>query len=79
MSNTQQLIVTFKAYQNTDRDLLVNRLVGIDGWSHIGQVRASSELNHIEVDVFFSKDGKRVRDSIRRETLFGAWKVQAFA
>lgn len=79
MSNTKQLTATFKAYQTTDRDLLVNRLVDLGGWSHIGQVRASAEINMVEVDVFFSKDGKRVRDSIRRETLFGAWKVQAFA
>lgn len=79
MQTNRQLTATFKAYQTTNRDLLVNRLVGLDGWSHIGQVRASSEINHVEVDVFFSKDGKRVRNAILRETLFGAWQCQAFA
>jgi hypothetical protein len=75
---TKNLTATFKAYQGADRDTLVERLAGIDGWSHIGQTHASAEINCIEVKVHFRKDGKRVRDAIRRETLFGAWKIQAF-
>jgi len=73
------MTATFKAYQGADRDLLVSRLVEIDGWSHIGQVRASSEINHVEVDCFFSKSGARLSSAIRKATFFGAWKIQSIA
>jgi hypothetical protein len=68
---------TFKAYQGSDRDLILGRMLEIDGWSHIGQVRASSEINHIEVDCHFRKAGKRLETAIRRASLFGAWKIQS--
>lgn len=75
---SKNLIATFKAYQGTDRDKLVERLAGLDGWSHIGQAHASQQINCIEVKVHFSKDGKRLRNAIKGATLLGAWSLQAF-
>jgi hypothetical protein len=65
---------TFTAYQNSDRDLLVARLVDLPGWSHIGQVRASAQLNMVEVDAHFTT-GKRTISRIRAATMLGAWKL----
>jgi hypothetical protein len=70
------MTATFKAYQGADRDSLVGRLIELAGWNYIGQVRASEEINHVEVDVHFRKDGTRLRGQIRAATLLGAWKIQ---
>jgi hypothetical protein len=75
-STNDTMTATFKAYQGSDRDNLIARLVELAGWSHIGQVRASDEMNHVEVDVFFSRDGQRLREKVRANTLLGAWKLQ---
>lgn len=77
MIKTTNLKATFKAYMNPDKDLLVSKLAHISGWNYIGQPRASAEINHIEVDVFFSKNGKRVKDAIRGNTILGAWRLQS--
>jgi hypothetical protein len=68
---------TFKAYQGADRDKLIGKLVEINGWSHIGQVRASSELNHVEVDAHFAADGVRLQNTIKGATILGAWRLQS--
>jgi len=67
---------TYKAYQGTDRDKLINRLVDSKRWSHIGQVRASSEPNHIEVDVFFTGATISDRQACFRAQILGPWKLQ---
>ena len=68
----------FKAYFTSDRDLLINRLVGIPGWDGISQATASPETNMIECTVYFRRSGKRLLSEIRKATLFGAWRIQSF-
>ena len=70
------MTATFKAYQGASRDNLIDRLVDCKDWSHIGQVRASDEINHVEVDVFFSNNTKRARLSCSRAQILGLWKVK---
>jgi len=74
---TTNLKATFKAYMKSDKDSLVSKLAHINGWNYIGQPRASAEINHIEVDVFFTQSGKRVKDAIRGNTIIGAWRLQS--
>jgi hypothetical protein len=69
---------TFKAYQGASRDQLIDRLVDCPGWSHIGQVRASEEMNHVEVDVFFRGHPKRAKMACFRAQILGSWKLQRF-
>jgi hypothetical protein len=68
---------TFKAYQGADRDNLISKLVQINGWSHIGQVRASPELNHVEVNAYFAASGVRLKSKIKGATILGAWRLQS--
>ena len=75
MNMTKHTKYTFKAYQTSSRDLLVEKLVDIKDWSHVGQVRASNELNHIEVDAFFSSCGILQDRRVKGATLLGAWKL----
>lgn len=70
------MTATFKAYQGSDKDKLTSRLVDCSDWSHIGQVRASSEMNHVEVDVFFSGHTVRANRAVRNP-LMGAWRLQS--
>ena len=70
------MTATFKAYQGANRDKLIDRLVDCKDWSHIGQVRASNELNHVEVDVFFSGHTTRARVACSRAQFLGLWKLQ---
>jgi hypothetical protein len=70
------MTATFKAYQGADRDKLIERLVSCKDWSHIGQLRASSEINHVEVDVFFSGHTARANRAVRNP-LMGAWMLQS--
>lgn len=74
---TTNLKATFKAYMSSDKDSLVSKLAHINGWNYISQPRASAEINHIEVDVFFTKNGKRVKNAIRGNTILGAWRLQS--
>jgi hypothetical protein len=67
---------TFKAYQGADKDKLTLRLVDCPDWSHIGQVRASNELNHVEVDVYFKGHTTRANRAARNP-LMGAWRLQS--
>jgi len=71
------MTATFKAYQGSDRDKLIEKLVEIPGWSHIGQVRSSDEINHIECEVYFCKSGVRTRNKIKGATILGAWRLQS--
>jgi hypothetical protein len=70
------MTATFKAYQGADRDKLIGRLIECKDWSHIGQVRASNEINHVEVDVFFRRHTARANRAVRNP-LMGAWRLQA--
>ena len=72
------MTATFKAYQGSNRDKLIDRLVDCKDWSHIGQVRASSEINHVEVDVFFSGHTSRANQAVRNPFM-GAWRLQSIA
>jgi len=70
------MTATFKAYQGANRDKLIDRLIDCKDWSHIGQVRASSEINHVEVDVYFKRSTARANRAVRNP-LMGAWRLQS--
>jgi len=70
------MTATFKAYQGADRDNLIGRLIDCKDWSHISQVRASSEINHVEVDVYFKGHTIRANRAVRNP-LMGAWRLQS--
>jgi hypothetical protein len=72
------MTVTFKAYQGADRDKLIARLVDCKDWSHIGQVRASSEINYVEVQVYFRGHTARANRAARNPFM-GAWQLQSIA
>ena len=72
------MTATFKAYEGANRDKLIDRLVDCKDWSHIGQVRASSEINHVEVDVYFKGHTSRANRAVRNPFM-GAWRLQSIA
>lgn len=45
--------MTYKGYRGEDREPLILSSVNIEGYSHVGQPKASAEINMVEVDVFF--------------------------
>jgi len=67
----------FKAYQGADIDKLLLKVIPIKGWSHTGQVKASAEMNHVEVEAYFKGGGKRIVEHIKGHTLLGAWRLQS--
>ena len=68
----------FKARQGSDRDSLIAKLIDCKDWSHISQVRASSEINHVEVDVYFTGHTSRATKAARNPFM-GAWRLQSIA
>lgn len=76
---SKNLTATFKAYIGANKDSLINKLVGISGWSHIeSQPKASAEINHVEIKAYFTQNGARVKNSIRGATILGGWRLQSF-
>jgi hypothetical protein len=72
------MIATFKGYQGADRDKLINHLVNCEDWSHSGQVRASNEINYVEVEVYFKGHTARANRAVRNPFM-GAWHLQTIA
>lgn len=73
-------VATFKAYQGTDKDKLVDRFCIINGYSHIGQVKAHPrELNMWQCTVIFRGKGKRLLDKIKGVALLGAWTLESIS
>ncbi len=70
------MTATFKAYQGADRDKLIGRLIDCKDWSHISQVRASSEMNHVEVEVYFKGHTARANRAVRQPLMAG-WRLQS--
>jgi hypothetical protein len=70
------MTATFKAYQGADRDKLIGRLIDCKDWSHISQVRASSEMNHVEVEVHFKGHTARANRAVRQPLMAG-WRLQS--
>ena len=72
------MTATFKAYQGADQDKLIDKLIDCKDWSHIGHLRASNEMNHVEVDVYFKRHTKRAALAVRRPLMAG-WFLQSIS
>jgi hypothetical protein len=72
------LSTTFTAHYGSDRDRLVDRLVGCKDWSHIGQVTASPQLCCVDCTAYFSRDTKRARKACFGAQVLNNWRLKSF-
>jgi hypothetical protein len=68
---------TFYAYQGTNRDNLIDRLVSCPDWSHVSQVTADTRLNSVRCTVYFRKRTARARKACIAAQILSGWTLHA--